>query len=293
MTDMWSSEEFEKKVTAATVALYETAIDPECGGPGIAQFDAERLTRMRKHGVYITAPDRVCFAPGIGMSVLKWPSSGCISLGAQYKASGDGNPEDLIESYCRLVYFRRLNKLPTHSSMVAIGDPYELVMAWPQDKGPVIGITRYLTVNRRTGLVSVTVPAWHVKNPSKVFQFTADTDRIKEEYALSMAIQFIDDGRHIWSITAHNDVSKVTVGAHPESVKSLLYARTLPMTKTGRKRPILHVVHAHRRRLAAGTDVDVRDFLRGTREIVMDNTRYTVSAPQALIEELSLNNGSK
>ena len=285
-SDAWSSEEFERRVTAATIALYENATDPECKVNGISNFDASHFARMRRHGVYIPSPDRVCLSPESGMSVLRWPPVGCMSLGSQYKVIGDGHPDDLIESYCRLVYFRRLNKLPSHSAMLANGDAYELVLAWPQDNGPVVGITRYLTVNKRNGIISPTAPAWHAKNPSVGAKIKSDPDFATEAFALSSAVQFIDDSRHIWAITAQNDDSKVTVGAHAESVKSLLYARSLPMTKTGRKRPILHVVHAHRRRLANGTDVSVDDFLRGTREVVMDNTRYTVSAPQVLIEEL-------
>lgn len=288
MKDLWTSEKFEKEITAATVALYESEIDQECVQNSIARFDAGRFMTMRKHGVYIVAPDREVLAPEHGMSVLKWPVTGCISLGSQYKAEGDGQPEDLLESYCRLVYFRRLERLPSHSSMVAVGDPYEMIMAWPQDKGPVSGITDYLTVNRRTGKVTCTVPSWEAKDPGKVSRRVHDEERKKISDTLSAAIQFVDDARHMWSITAHNDVSRVTVGAHAESIKSLLYARNLPVTKTGRKRPILHIVHAHRRRISAGTDVDVRDFLRGTREIVMNNTKYSVSAPNALIEELRL-----
>lgn len=288
MTDLWASDEFEQRVTAATVALYETKVDSYSDCNSIHRFDNSDLMTMRKHGIYITAPDREVFAPGCGMSILKWPQSGCISVGSTYKQNGDGQVDDLLESYCRLIYFRRINKLPSHSAMRSIGDPYEMMMAWPQDSGPVIGFTDYLTVNRRSGNVSRTVPAWQVKNPSAVARYASDKENIKMEYGLSIAIQFTEDARHIWAITAHNDVSKVTVGAHAESVKSLLYARTLPMTKTGRKRPILHVVHAHRRRLAAGTDIDVRDFLRGTREVVMDGTKYTVSPPQVMVEDLRL-----
>lgn len=282
--DLWSSEEFENRITAATVALYESATDSECDDRhSICRFNAGDLIAIRKHGIYITAPDREIFAPGIGISVLKWPLSGCVSFGAHYKESPN---EDLVESYCRIVYFKRLNRLPSHSSMISLGDPYQLISVWPQNSGPVVGITDYMTVNRRTGVVSRTIPAWHSKDPAKVLRYTSDEEKWKQEYALSAAIQFTEDSRHLWTITAHNDVSKVTVGAHAESVKSLLYARDLPITITGRKRPILHIVHAHRRRISAGTDIDVRDFLRGTREVVMNETRYTVSAPATVIEEL-------
>lgn len=284
--DAWSSESFEQKVTAATVALYETKIDPASDQHSINRFSAERLMRMRNHGIYITAPDREVLHPDCGMSILKWPMSGCMALGSSYKKPNDGQADDLLESYCRLVYFKRLNRLPPHSSMIAVGDPYEVVLAWPQNNGPVIGFSEYLTVNRRTGKVHATVPSWNCKDPGKVAGKVNDEEHHKVLFTLGFVMQFIEDARHIWSITAHNEVSKVTVGAHAESVKSLLYARDLPITKTGRKRPILHVVHAHRRRLAAGTDIDVSNFLRGTREIVMNDTKYTVSAPQVMIEQM-------
>ena len=287
--DQWTSESFEHRITAATVALYESRTDPECHVRGISNFDASVFLKMRKHGVYITAPDRVCMSPEYGASVLRWPSVGCISLGSQYK--GQGLPDDLIESYCRLIYFRRLNKLPAHSVMLANGDPYELVLAWPQDNGPVIGATRYLTVNRRTGIVSPTVPVWHKNNANFVRDRLSDFQET-DGFALSVALQFTDDSRHIWTITAQNDVSKVTVGAHSDCVKSLLYARSLPVTTSGRKRPILHVVHAHRRRLKNGIDVQIGDFLRGSMEVVMNDTKYTVAAPRTLIEELATKNKS-
>jgi hypothetical protein len=278
----WTSEAFEHRITAATVALYESRTDPECHVRGISNFDASVFLKMRKHGVYITAPDRVCVSPEYGASVLRWPSVGCISLGSQYK--GQGLPDDLIESYCRLFYFRKLNKLPAHSAMIANGDPYELVMAWPQDNGPVIGATRYLTVNRRTGIVSPTVAVWNKNNNAIVRDIMSEQT---DAFALSVALQFTDDSRHIWTITAQNDVSRVTVGAYSDCVKSLLYARSLPVTASGRKRPILHVVHAHRRRLKNGIDVQIGDFLRGSMEVVMNDTKYTVAAPRTLIEELA------
>jgi len=285
--DAWTSDEFESRIIAATIALYETRTDVECEVRGISNFNSSSFSRMKTHGVYIPAKGRVCIDPEFGLSVLKWPQSGCMSFGSTYNTANDGNAEDdLLESYCRLVYFRRLNKLPSHSKMLALGDPYELIMAWPQDRGPVIGITSYLTINRKTGSISQTFPAWYANNHGKISEFASDPDFDKERLALGAAIQFIDDRRHIWTITAQNDVSKVTVGADAESVKSLLYARSLPMTNTGRKRPILHIVHAHKRRVASGTEIQIDDFLRGSPEVVMDGTKYTVSAPEIFCDEL-------
>lgn len=74
-----------------------------------------------------------------------------------------------------------------------------------------------------------------------------------------------------------------------EEIKSLLYARTLPMTATGRKRPVLHLVEAHKRRMRNGTDVDITSYLRGTQKIEMGGTLFTVKAPVVKKPELSEN----
>jgi len=54
--------------------------------------------------------------------------------------------------------------------------------------------------------------------------------------------------------------AKAHLGCMREEIKSLLYARDLPMTSTGRKKPILHLVAAHKRRIKEGTDIDIVPF---------------------------------
>lgn len=116
--DFWTTEKFEREVTAATVALYETEIDPRREQNTIHRFNRDELEAVRRHGVFIPAPDRVVIVGGT-MSVLKWPASGCVSFGGCYKWNATDPAEDMIESYCRLIYFRRLNRLPSHSQPVA------------------------------------------------------------------------------------------------------------------------------------------------------------------------------
>ena len=71
-----------------------------------------------------------------------------------------------------------------------------------------------------------------------------------------------------------------------EQIKSLLYARSLPVTATGRKRPILHLVAAHRRRIKEGVDIDIGEFLRGVKKVEMGGTVFTVAVSQQLIDRL-------
>lgn len=92
------------------------------------------------------------------------------------------------------------------------------------------------------------------------------------------------DRRHLWQVRTQDEVvadvdTPLTLGVGEDHVKSLFYARDLPVTETGRKRPILHWVKAHARRIAEGTDVDVRKHLRGITEFEMDGMRFKIISP--------------
>lgn len=71
----------------------------------------------------------------------------------------------------------------------------------------------------------------------------------------------------------------IILGVDEEHIKSLFYSRSLPVTAAGRKRPILHWVEAHRRRLKAGTDIDVVKHLRGTDKFEMGGFSFAITNP--------------
>lgn len=92
------------------------------------------------------------------------------------------------------------------------------------------------------------------------------------------------DRRHQWQVTTSEHVinayqTPLILGVTAEHVKSLFYARSLPVTEGGRKRPILHWVRAHERRIAAGVDVDVRKHLRGITEFSMEGFDFKIVEP--------------
>jgi len=92
------------------------------------------------------------------------------------------------------------------------------------------------------------------------------------------------DRRYLWQVRTQDHVinhleTPLTLGVAEEHVKSLFYARNLPVTETGRKRPILHWVRAHARRIAEGVDIDVRKHLRGITEFEMDELRFQIISP--------------
>ena len=91
------------------------------------------------------------------------------------------------------------------------------------------------------------------------------------------------DSKFLWLANAAEDFGafelKLRLGLDKEHIKSLFYARSLPVTETGRKRPILHWVRAHKRRIKEGIDIDINHYLRGITEIEMDGLRIQITQP--------------
>lgn len=94
------------------------------------------------------------------------------------------------------------------------------------------------------------------------------------------------DAKHLWLAEVVEDLGvlrnypfHVRLGLNKEHIKSLFYARKMPVTETGRKRPILHWVRAHERRIREGVDVDVKAHLRGITEVEMDSLKFSIYQP--------------
>ena len=94
-----------------------------------------------------------------------------------------------------------------------------------------------------------------------------------------VVIQNWNDRKTLWNVTANEGIAKATFGVYQDQIKSLFYSREMPMTETGRKRPILHWVAAHNRRIKSGIDVDIEKHLRGTNEFVYQGTKFIITNP--------------
>lgn len=102
-----------------------------------------------------------------------------------------------------------------------------------------------------------------------------------------VALNVLADRRYLWNVASiepcqlgrvHSELT-LNFGIDAEYVKSLCYARSLPLTPTGRRRPILHWVKAHKRRMAAGIDVDVHKHLRGVDAFEMGGLGFRITEP--------------
>ena len=99
------------------------------------------------------------------------------------------------------------------------------------------------------------------------------------------ALQTVSDFRHLWVVHTSEIVmggrlrTPLRLGVTADMVRSLFYARTLPTTESGRRRPILHWVRAHQRRLKLGIDIDIGKHLRGISSFEMDGFEFAITQP--------------
>lgn len=104
---------------------------------------------------------------------------------------------------------------------------------------------------------------------------------------LAYAVSIHNDRRYFWEVTAteaffDGHPAKAIFSIDEEYIKSLFYARSVPLTAIGRLRPILHWVTAHKRRLKEGIDIDVKKHLRGIDTFEMHGVNFGITEPRKL-----------
>jgi hypothetical protein len=295
-SDQWTQDGFEDYVASSIIALYENKILNNTGA-GPNKLRENHVTDIRKSGVFIPSKDRIVIAPG---DDGKWefdvmndplPIKGNIAIKRDNKKEGE---EGKYFGYLQIFAFERIHHKPKRWFRRSGGDAYKITFINAVNQG-LEGEVFYVSIDRDgaihafdeivsgKGLAAMGVPMELTKSIVEP-EFFSQAEAIS-----SSAFQYHADKRFCWSITAEEQQAKATLGCMKEEVKSLLYARSLPLSSTGRKRPILHLVEAHKRRLKNGTDIDISDFLRGVQKVEMGGTLFTVNAPSVLKKSLSNN----
>lgn len=298
--DYWEQEDFEDTVAAALIACYETRVKKLKGCPPSDRLNDERIRVIRSVGPYLASNSRVIECPVDG--------NGEPDLNGVFTFDIDNDPlpehgmfahqrhEQLkpghYHGYLHMDYVRKAKALGKYWHRRGPGQLYELLILVANDG--IDGERRFFTVSNR-GVVT----ACEQRCPqflggkqgqkTKIFSHSdVEPEMLKATEAwASIALQSITDRRFCWRIRAQEKIAKADLGCMQEEIKSLLYARSLPMTSTGRKRPILHLVEAHKRRMRSGIDVDVSAFLRGQQTVEMGGTLFSVLPPQAIKANLS------
>lgn len=98
------------------------------------------------------------------------------------------------------------------------------------------------------------------------------------------ALSLTADQKYLWMVETKEKTNwgvdaKVKFGLDAEMVKSLFFARESPLTETGRKKPILHWVSEHKRRIKENIEIDIEKYLRGTTTMFMGNMEFNITSP--------------
>lgn len=285
-TDLWAAEDFENKVASALIACYETKLRPSKGMPKQWHIGESTMSAIRLSGPYIPAGDRVVASVGPGAYNLDLDNDFVPEAGiAAFRRPADHIArKDNVEGYIHILYFRREAVLPHNWKRLSGGKIFSLRSVTPGAKG-IFGDVRYFTVSDGGEVLACDFYGFPAAGE---FMSKADPALYRNTTELAFfAMQWVIDRRFCWAITAKETSAIAHVGCAQEEIKSLLYARSLPMTATGRKRPILHVVEAHKRRMKSGTDVEVGTFLRGQQAVEIGGTMFHVNPPAVMRNAVS------
>lgn len=288
--DFWLTEEFEDSIARGLIASFESRIARSDGAHPLDRLSEADLQQVRARGLYIPGKSRVVVGADDGLGfdrkIDPLPTQASILLPWDERRPG------FYHGYCSIFGMQLLPKFPRGVFRLGAGDPFQLTCVTPGESEHIQGQKVYFSVEK-SGRVVVAERRWleggdHQAGPRREVRWARDAPELASGLLKTapLMLQFAADERHCWRIEAIERDASVRIGCQREEVKSLLYARDTPLTATGRKRPILHLVSAHRRRVRDGIEIDIDRFLRGTREVEMHGTLFRVHPPRELLKEL-------
>lgn len=273
LVDPWTTEEFEKEISSALISLYESRVTGQKHNHPQMRLSEQDLVKARKLGVFIGDPNRLLVLDSYD-EMYELPKLACTTM------SWVGKHEESstnLEGYQCNIMAEQVLTLPKSYKRLGGGKLFKLCLMVATEKGGVNGRVSYVSVDK----------SGEIHNTDLTYNNTSRTEVHKralfeEKRAASIVLNSWADKVNTWSIVAQESDAKCEVGVEVEQIKSLLYARTLPLTVTGRKRPILHLVASHRRRMKEGIDIDISQYLRGIEKVEIGGTIFTVKPAEIL-----------
>lgn len=296
--DYWAEEEFEDQVSAVLIACFETNVKKNKGAAPADRLSDIQVARMRAEGPYVPSSSRFVVVPGdteeneeeiwtFDLENDPLPKQGCMAF-----SPTDEHRKQLGSTTAYLVinHIRQVSSLGEMWHRRSGGTLYEFFSMYAEGDG-IGGERRYFTVDKEGKVVPCQqkIPNSHGYNQGVRTEYLSHDELWLKNTASNacVALQYLADRRFSWTITAQEKIAKAHLGCMQEEVKSLLYARSLPLSATGRKRPILHLVESHKRRLKSGIDIDISSFLRGLQVVEIGGTAFKVQPPAVLQPKLS------
>lgn len=263
--DILESEELTNSVYEFYLSMMAKVYEARVMRHGLTISD---VGMFFQHGIYMPCVQRTSFTREIDLYSDGLPDTICVAnLIHWYKLQND----------MRGYMVRRIKRLP-HGLVLPPGmiAKYRLVMMKPEANERIDVQDGYFGVTKQG----------HVHTPKYVDYVDASMINIRGliECISSIVMNASADSKYLWLARCEEDVGvsrklKLLLGLDPEHIKSLFYARKLPVTETGRKRPILHWVRAHKRRIKEGVEIDISRHLRGIETFEMDSLRFEILQP--------------
>jgi hypothetical protein len=283
----WEKEEFEDLVIRSLMSLYETKIMKKCFKvPSFIRPSEKDIKEIRSFGCYFPANDRLHLLGDYDLKndgITKKACLGWDPIDFDYK-------EKNLDSYFRICHVKLINNIPSgilsYKKIKYFNNQkiYKIIYFDATNKNGIWIQKSYVTMNEE-GTFNITYGRHQDDGrllslsfgESKEFNIPTDIG-----YATAV-LSFQADTRYLWNVTAKEGIAKATFCVYPEQIKSLFYSREMPLTETGRKRPILHWVAAHQRRIKNGIDIDIEKHLRGITEFTYQGTKFTITRPIKMI----------
>lgn len=296
----WETEEFEDLVARGLIAMYESKIKVNKRSLPATRISEDMMKRIRRIGCYFPSNDRVIYAESAKDGrAAKVQSIDIINDGRPHYCLWSTRANNLWEEgYLQTFYMEHIKTLPKPFKSDYPGRIYRVAALNFNER--ITGVCDYVTINNKGEVRSVYRPVQYCdKITGRTINIKdlpqSDTEGAEDCITIWAAatLQIYQDRRYLWNVQATEGIAKATFAVHPAQIQSLFYARELPITATGRKKPILHWVKAHQRRMKEGTEFDVKQYLRGTHIIEMNNTQFIITNPRkelGLIESITLEN---
>lgn len=304
----WDTEEFEELTTKALISQYEKRIPAKIMIPNLFKIGSIELSKLKNCGTYISPLDRVL---GSFSGHIDSENDGILPF-AYYSLV----PQGALKSGCYLQTFylkqclRPKKIIPiddirwnvyTQNKAVRLLTYVCYEMDYYLDGGFYTG-KKFIIIEPNSGTI---IPCYgrNVYNSHSKFSndfgkepvseryFKDGTKKNDHTYQVTAAIVYnmYADKKYLWNVLAtEGKKAKVLFGVYPEQIQSLFYARSLPLSVTGRKRPILHWVESHKRRMKAGTEIDINKHLRGITKFDMDGTTFEITNPEKMKKDACL-----
>lgn len=290
INEYWHQEEFEDLVSRSLIALYENKMQKEClKVPKFIKPNDKDILQLRNIGAYFAPNDRAIMRDEIDLINDGLPKEAAWAYNPLDCGQGKQKKDLLKGEYFRLGYLRLLDKAPPGilniNGLKYFGNHkiYKFLSFSATQHDGMHLMKSYTSIDKN-GQIYDTYARNGDGKLTTVAHGSMETDDSQEPIIsdigwTSAIVGFYQDRRHLWNVTANEGIAKATFSVYPEEIKSLFYAREMPMTETGRKRPILHWVAAHQRRLKKGIDVDIEKHLRGINEFIYQGTKFSITRP--------------